>query len=77
MYHYAAPARAGHEEDAVWSALRDSGLLVGVPVTELDLGPNLQTFPCLEPRKLVDAVAARGCIEAVIGVPWNFSHLDV
>ena len=72
-----ALARPAHEEEAVWRALSQSGLLLEVPATELDLGPELPNFPCLEPLRMVEAVAARGCMDAVVGVPWDSSHLDV
>ena len=66
-----AVASQGHEEEAVWTALAASGLLMQIPSTEVDLGPELSRFPYFTPRHLIQAVAARGCMHRIIGMPWE------
>ena len=66
-----ARAGKGKEEECVYRALHDSGLMLDIKVTELHLGLGLESFPCLKPRDLIQSVAARGRIDTVIGEPWE------
>ena len=70
-----AQGRCGHEEDAVYAALKASGLPIDLKITRLDLGAGLPDFPCVKPWDLVEAVAARGGIQNILGFPWQSSYL--
>ena len=71
-----ARASAGKEEDAVYKALDSSGLLPSIPTTILNLGPDLPDFPCFCPRDLIESLAGRGCMDQIIGHPFNTCALD-
>lgn len=68
-----AAAKLDGADDPLFKILRGCGLVLDVPTTKLQLDPSFE-YPCFSPRDMLLAIAKRGFLRKVLGVPLAKAH---
>ena len=68
-----AAAKLDGADDPLFKILRGCGLVLDVPTTKLQLDPSFE-YPCFSPRDMLLAIAKRGFLHKVLGVPLSKAH---
>lgn len=68
-----AAAKLDGADDPLFKILRGCGLVLDVPTTRLQLDPSFE-YPCFSPKDMLLAVAKRGFLHKILGVPLANAH---
>lgn len=72
--HKIASIRLEDADTPLFKALLGCGQALNVRVQNIMLGEEKLEYPCLNPKDMIHAIAHRGCIHKIIGMPLERAH---